>query len=413
MNEQTATDLLMVSPLTRYGGFYQELLKGFAGCEALGNQLARRAELAHAFRQFQKVRELALILSNIPLKGYKAISNYFLAVAANNKGAGDQDEAGMLFELAIDTAPDAYKVKSILSLGALSFHKRDFDSALYFYQETIKGGLLSGPGMQAIKGISTIKAIEGDHRHALNDLETVLPIIKHAPSHTYFDLLNSYAVELGEVGRKDEARNIISHVVASPFAFAYPEWQETARELKEPARSFISVPHAERKPLEIEVRETTRARREDEASLPARVIPFPVFKGGPKKAELANLEEFANMTPPDKREFILRAVGGEMLPESEYDKMMLMLGLVKGGPEDAVIDLEDEIVLNDLMVEWAHLIEPEELAGVISAFRDCEDDSRRNNILDRMISKVFECSRACNITEPEWRLQVERRLPER
>jgi tetratricopeptide (TPR) repeat protein len=413
MNEQTATNLLMVSPLTRYGGFYQELLKGFSGCEALGNQLTRRAEVAHAFRQFQKVRELALILSNIPLKGYKAISTYFLAVAANNKGAGDQDEAGRLFELAIDTAPDAYKVKSILSLGALSFHKRDFDSALYFYQEAIKGGPLSGPCMQAIKGISTIKAIEGDHRHAVNDLERVLPIIKYAPSHTYFDLLNSYAVELGEVGRKDEARNIIRHVVASPFALAYPEWQETAQELKEPDRSFISVPHVEHKPLEIEVRETSRARREDEARLPARVVPFPELKQAPKKREPANLGEFANMTPPDKREFILAAVRREMLPESEYDNMMLMLGLVKGGPADPVIDLEDEIVLNDLMVEWAHLVEPEELAGVISAFRDCEDDFRRNSILDRMISKVFECSRACNITEPEWRLQVERRLPER
>ena len=48
-----------------------------------------------------------------------------------------------------------------------------------------------------------------------------------------FDYLNSLAVELGEVGRKYEARNVIKHVLESPFTIAYPEWLETADDLKE------------------------------------------------------------------------------------------------------------------------------------------------------------------------------------
>ncbi|HEX8090932.1 MAG TPA: hypothetical protein VF762_18880, partial [Blastocatellia bacterium] len=110
---------------------------------------------------------------------------------------------------------------------------------------------------------------------------------------------------------------------------------------------------------------------------------------------------------------ILAAIRTELLPEAEYDKLMFMLGLVKSGPAHKVIDLEDQTVLNELMVDWADLIEPNQLAGVLSALHDCEDDERRNNLLDNMISRVFEYSRTRNITESDWRLQVERRLPEK
>ena len=55
--------------------------------------------------------------------------------------------------------------------------------------------------------------------------------MKYAEPHVYYDCLNSYAVELAEAGRRQEARNVIRHVLASPFAFAYPEWRETGDEL--------------------------------------------------------------------------------------------------------------------------------------------------------------------------------------
>jgi hypothetical protein len=89
--------------------------------------------------------------------------------------------------------------------------------------------------------VAVIKAKQGERRHALKDLERMLPLMKYAPPHIYFDYLNSLAVELGEAGRKHEARNVIKHVLASPFAIAYPEWRETAEELKEPNRSFAVI----------------------------------------------------------------------------------------------------------------------------------------------------------------------------
>ncbi|MFL6214658.1 MAG: hypothetical protein ACJ74J_12290 [Blastocatellia bacterium] len=130
-------------------------------------------------------------------------------------------------------------MKATLSLGALALHRKDYDSALYFYQETIKAGKLNDASLQALKAIGVIKAIDGDHRQAVKNLEGILPVTKYAPAHIYFDILNSYAVELGEVGRKDEARHIMRYVLASPFAFAYPEWRETAEDLKSARRSSV------------------------------------------------------------------------------------------------------------------------------------------------------------------------------
>lgn len=48
-------------------------------------------------------------------------------------------------------------------------------------------------------------------------MENDLPCIKYAPAHIYFDILNSYAVELGETGG-EEAPNISHIVLVAPFA---------------------------------------------------------------------------------------------------------------------------------------------------------------------------------------------------
>ena len=232
----------MFSPFAnKQARFYQDLLNGVLSYPQLGNRLIRLAEQAHIFRQYDMVKEYGQLLANFPLKPYQAIGHYFLAVAANSKGNGDQNEAKRLFELVVDTAPDAYKAKSIMSLGALAFHRGDFDSAHNYLQQTLHSEKLSVAGLQAIRGISVLKSFAGDHAHAIRDLENILPVIKYAPAHIYFDLLNSYAVELGEVGRKDEARNIMRVVLVSPFVFAYPEWRETAQELNPSRRSMVTI----------------------------------------------------------------------------------------------------------------------------------------------------------------------------
>jgi tetratricopeptide (TPR) repeat protein len=240
MSKQTIASFFIRSPsLAKSAELYQVLLRGIDNYWQLGHRLTQLAEQAHAFRQFDKLKELAFMLSNIPIKDYQAVGNYFLAVATNRKGAGNQEEAQRRFELAVDTAPDAYKAKASSSLGAMSARRSDFDAAYYHYREAVKIGKLSATGLHAIKAISVLKALEGDHPRALKDLENILPVLKYTPPHIHFDILNSLAVELAEAGRKPEARDIARTVMASPFAFAYPEWRETAETLKVAKRSSV------------------------------------------------------------------------------------------------------------------------------------------------------------------------------
>jgi tetratricopeptide (TPR) repeat protein len=241
MSDITATNLFMFSPsLGKYAAFYQGLLKGVASYQQLGNRLVQLGEQAHVFRQFDKVNEIGQLLSNIPIKDYQAIGYYFLAVAANNKGNGDQEKARKLFEIVSNNAPQQYKAKAILSLAAISAHKSDFDSELRYLMEGLKASPSLAITLSAYRGIAIVKAKEGYHRQALKDLEQIQSLIRYASPLAYFDYLNSLAVELGKAGRKDEARNISKLVLASPFIYAYPEWQETANDLKPANRSFVA-----------------------------------------------------------------------------------------------------------------------------------------------------------------------------
>jgi YesN/AraC family two-component response regulator len=68
-----------------------------------------------------------------------------------------------------------------------------------------------------------------------------MPLISFAPAHVHLDCLNSYAVELSEVGRSLEAENVSTFVTRSPLARYYPEWQGTLSELRSKRRRRSTV----------------------------------------------------------------------------------------------------------------------------------------------------------------------------
>jgi tetratricopeptide (TPR) repeat protein len=296
---------------------YQALLHGIENYQQLGHRLIRLAEQAHAFRQFDQLKEMALMLSNLPIKNYQAIGHYFLAVATHRVANGDTDTARRLFELAVDSAPDAYKAKATLALGSLSLRRKDFDAALYYYQETIKAGKLSATSLHAIKAISVIKAIEGSHVQAVKDLESILPVMKYAPAHIYFDLLNSYAVELGEVGRKHEARNIMRVVLASPFARVYPEWRETAEDLKLSRRSFMAVATSQYNVLAMPEREPSKQGAVE--TKPAQVLDLAKWKK--KMVKEKNNEPDENIDAMDRKDLLVKLL--ELTTKDDVDEEKL------------------------------------------------------------------------------------------
>jgi hypothetical protein len=291
---------------------------------------------------------------------------------------------------------------------------------MYFYLEALKTARTVSDHIAATVGIAAIKGIEGFHKSALKDMQTVRPLTRYVEPGLFFNFHNSYATELAEVGYKIEARNISRIVLASPFASAYPEWQETGLELgvvgcKE-RHSYVSLkasPEPTIKP-QAKVERIKKVEPKSETQ-PASVIPFPALKEAPRpqKPERLSPQELAELTPADMRELILAAIKAGAAQESDYIKMMGMVGLIKSGPSDKVLDLEDNAVLDDLIVMWSHQIDPEELVAVISALRDCDDRIRQKTIMDRIIRIAFEETQLCGLTEEEWRRNVERRLPKK
>ena len=73
--------------------------------------------------------------------------------------------------------------------------------------------------------------------------------------------------------------------------------------------------------------------------------------------------------------------------------------------------LEDEAYLEDKISLWINgEMTPEDLASVLFAVRDCEDDQRRNSLLNRMIGYAY-LQIACPLeSEREWRKRVEASL---
>jgi tetratricopeptide (TPR) repeat protein len=398
MSRDTDKNLFIVPSMP---GFYQQLLRGIESYQELGNRIIRQIKAAHAFRQVERVRELSRLLLNVPIKEYQLVGQYYQYWC----GYRSHEYNIASLETIIDCTR-TYKAQALLSRGAIEYDNRRINEALYFFTEALKAGPNVSEYVSISVAIAVAKAVDGFHNLALKDLEKLLPLIKHADPRLYFDFLNSYAVELGEAGRVYEARNISRLVLASPFIHAYPEWQETARELKEPEHVFISVPSIEHEPVNVEPIE---ARHASEPEKPSKVVPFPKLKEVPPPQKPKRVTPQAD----ERAELVLATIKSGEVRESDYIKLAMSLGLLESGPASKVIDLKDETVLDNIISVWCNMIEPEQFASVMSALRDCKDDLTRETIIDDMITIAFKQSHTSMLTEQEWRLSVERKLPEK
>jgi tetratricopeptide (TPR) repeat protein len=229
-----------------YGGFYQQLtsqlLRGVHRekvISELSDSLVKLAEHAHAFRQMAIVDDISQVLLRIPSRQCEAVGRYYQALCVHRFGRGDVERAARLIEPVAESAPPKYRARALILLGANSFRKGDNQSALSLYREA--GRFVSVSNLydpfaiiHAQRMFGVISSKEGNHGGAVSLLENLLPLARtmhFSQPHVYYDYMNSLAVELGEVGRLEEAKNVSRIVLASPFASAYPEWRETSNEI--------------------------------------------------------------------------------------------------------------------------------------------------------------------------------------
>ena len=299
MSRQTDTSLFIHSSTPR---LYQRLLNGISDYYQLGNRIIGEIKAAQAFRQIEQVRQLAEVLNNIPVKEYQLIAQYYLIWCDYRNSRYDAEK----LEKIVDYTR-TYKAKVLSSRAAIDVYQGNVESAFYFYTEALKANSSISDYIHISRAIAVLKGLEGSHDTALAELESLLPMLKHAEPFVYSDVLNSYAVELCETGRLTEASGVSKIIAASPFIAHYPEYRETISEVNQrlsKRRSTVRINLPSSEPEEAETRPT------------AKIIPFPVrpsVEDSPAKQE--------GFTPMHLLGFILKSVFKHRVTDEEVEKV--------------------------------------------------------------------------------------------
>lgn len=193
------------------------------------------------FRELSRLEEVASMLCNLPIKEFRLIGQYYKGLHARRMG---QNVSGVFEKVAEESR--TYKARALMSLAAIEGRKGNYDGEHDYFTEALKTADNPSLIVEVSRCIAVVKAKEGFHPQSLKDLEKTSPLLRYANSHVRCQYYNSCAVELCEVGRLEEARNLSNIVLASPYVFAYPEWRETADDIALKAyrqsRSSVAVP---------------------------------------------------------------------------------------------------------------------------------------------------------------------------
>jgi tetratricopeptide (TPR) repeat protein len=302
MSVRVASNRFIVSSL-KYAVLYQQLFRNLSDFQTWGKRIIQSAEQAQMLRQTERMEECGLILSNSPIKEYSLIGQYYLGWSAHLKG----QESKRTFENVLERSK-TYKPRALIALAAVESSQENYSQELHCFNEALK--LTDNPSiaLDTYRGIAIMKAREGFHKQSLSDLERLLPLAKYASHKIYYTYLNSYAVELIEVGRIEEARNISKIVLASPYAFAYPEWRETGADIaRRGYKSRSSVPviqsfsepknfHTEKFQNVLQLPERNSVSISSESNQPAQIFNYLDWKKkmGKDNGEETNIDDMSD-----------------------------------------------------------------------------------------------------------------------
>ena len=207
-------------------------------------QLIRSAEAGYHLQDVESQREIGLLLQSFAYP-FNQIGKYYKSVFYYR--TGQYEKARRLLECVAESAPAQYRSKALLSLSAVEESLGRFEESLRLRLKSLSA---SDPVilLEAQRGIAVLRSLEGEHGAALRELERLIPLahsIGRRGGHpTYFSFLNSYALELSEGGKREEAEQVAKLVSASPYVSHRPEWQETISEIeaRHKRSSTITVP---------------------------------------------------------------------------------------------------------------------------------------------------------------------------
>lgn len=206
-------------------------------------QLIQSAEASYCLRDIESQREIGLLLQSFGYP-FNQVGKYYESIYLHR--TGQFDKARALLESVAESAPARYRSKALLSLSAVEQNIGRFEESLRLRLQGSASCDDPVTFLEAQRGIAILRSVEGDHRAALRDLERLMPLahaIGKRGHPAYFAFLNSYALELSESGKDEQAEQVANVVAASPFITRYQEWRETVSEVrvKRKRPSIVSV----------------------------------------------------------------------------------------------------------------------------------------------------------------------------
>jgi tetratricopeptide (TPR) repeat protein len=316
----------------------------------LGNELLISAERNYLLRRIDRVERAGRMLAALPLpEKYRLAAQYYIALCI--KRQGNSPGALGALERVADTASPRFRAKAISSLGAIAVDQGDDRWGLELYCEAFK--VLSGIKwsdlpltIQTHRALAVMKSRAGDHRGSLSDLDKLFPLAQSVGQwhpHTYFDYMNSLAVELSETGRIEAACNASRIALASGYAQAYPEWQETLDEIaskaRRPSQSIVTVKVPVAPPSNVVLigavwrgpRTSARRAAQEETGRKARVLSFKDCKKAlrgqpttPQRKELNRLK-IQSMTVAEKQAQLMKFIFPREVDEKLLTNLLVFL----------------------------------------------------------------------------------------
>jgi len=345
-------DLAGGTPADKRGRFYRRIISSpresaysSTSFSYLGNWLIALIEHAAGIRRMGVVEYLSRFLLNLPLgKEYKSAGLYYRALCVYRRGSFP--EARTMFEHIAETAPRRYKTRALLSMSATFYQDQDYQSFFKLCLEALRSATTCkrvDPQLviKAERNISLCRSVDGDHQGALVSLEKMLPLVYSVSRwkpHLLYEHLNSYAIELGEVGRFDEAENVCKVVLASPYAGIYPECRETANDIAlkayRPSRSIVIVSRKASKTenvVSMPVPESPAIpdSAPKQSGQPARVLDLTAWKKKMPKEPNGNEKEPQTTDDMTERERIYRIINLVTTPGLSEEKQLEILRLVE------------------------------------------------------------------------------------
>src|SRR5215217_1749750 len=121
-----------IEPSIRFGDLYQHVLKNILSFQKLGDRLIQEADAARSFRQTDTIKEMGRLLSNIPIREYQLIGQYYIGLADCLKGESPRE----LLEEVVEYSA-TYKAKALISLAVIEAQRGDYSSELYWFTQAL------------------------------------------------------------------------------------------------------------------------------------------------------------------------------------------------------------------------------------------------------------------------------------